>query len=160
MFETIKIPKERLAVLIGKEGGVKKNLEEATGTEITIRKDIEIRGEEENVFRAREVIKAIGRGFSPENAFMLLGKECRLEVISLKGESERRIKSILGRVIGRNGATRRRIEECSGAHVAVYGKTVSVLGKYPDVEKARRFIDQLLAGRPHGYVYRMMEEEI
>jgi len=157
MIATLMIPEERKSVLIGKNGEVKKLLEEKTKTKVTVELDVSIEGESLDVLKAKEIVKAIGRGFSPEKAFLLLDEEYQLNVISLSGETLNTIKRLFARVIGRQGKTRRKIEQCTGAFVSVYGKTVAVIGKSLEIEAATRAIEQILKGRSHGYVYRRLE---
>ena len=68
----LKIPKERVAVLIGKKGEIKKQIEQATNTKLKIDSkegDVEISGEDAlKLYATREIIRAIGRGFNPEIA--------------------------------------------------------------------------------------------
>lgn len=72
------MPKERIGVAIGPNGEVKRFIERRTGTKITFDSEtgevqIEPSGEDPlGVLKAREVIQAIARGFSPERAFRLL----------------------------------------------------------------------------------------
>ncbi|MEM1619661.1 MAG: KH domain-containing protein, partial [Fervidicoccaceae archaeon] len=88
----LRVPLERVGVLIGERGEVKRRLEEATGTIITIDSDNGIVIVEpvspglgaEGLLRAQEVIKAIAAGFSPERAFRLLEEDQMLVVIDLK----------------------------------------------------------------------------
>jgi ribosomal RNA assembly protein len=157
MIATVMIPEERKSVLIGKDGIVKKFLEEKTKTKVTIELDVSIEGESLDVLKAQQIVKAIGRGFSPEKAFLLLDDEYQLNMISLSGETPNTIKRLFARVIGRQGKTRRKIEQCTGAYVSVYGKTVSIIGKSLELEAATKAIGQLLEGRSHGYVYRRLE---
>ena len=67
----VKIPKERVAVLIGIKGETKRQIEQATQVKMDIDSeegDVVITGDDGlALFSAREVIKAIGRGFNPEN---------------------------------------------------------------------------------------------
>ncbi|MCX6814288.1 MAG: KH domain-containing protein [Candidatus Aenigmarchaeota archaeon] len=158
MKEFIKIPQERIPVLIGTEGTVKKELEKRTRTKITITDEIEIEGETFDVMLAANVVKAISRGFSPENAFLLLDEEHELNVITLSGQSERTVKRLMGRVIGRQGRTRRKIEEMCGAKISIYGKTVAIIARTAELETASRCMEMLLKGRTHGYVYHFLED--
>lgn len=157
MIATVMIPEERKSVLIGKDGRVKKQLEEKTKTKVTVEFDVSIEGESLDVLKAQQIVKAIGRGFSPEKAFLLLDDEYQLNVISLSGETPNTIKRLFARVIGRQGKTRRKIEQCTEAYISVYGKTVSIIGKSSDLGVATRAIEQLLEGRSHGYVYKRLE---
>jgi len=158
MIEIVLIPEERKAVLIGKKGKVKEDLESETGTRIRVDDAVEIEGGPRDVYRAKEVVKAIGRGFSPEHAFLLLEEGYELCIISLHGERANIVKRLMGRVIGRKGASRRIIEQSTGAFLSVYGKTVSIIGKWEQVAKAREAVEALLAGRKHGGVYRKLEK--
>lgn len=153
MKDFVKIPNERISVLIGKKGKVKKELEKRTHTAITISEDVEIDGETFDVLLAANVVKAIARGFSPENAFLLLDENYELNIITLSGQNQRTIKRLMGRVIGREGKTRKKIEDMCGARLSVYGKTVSIICELGKMAAATRCVEMLLEGRTHGYAY-------
>jgi ribosomal RNA assembly protein len=162
----LKIPKERLAVLIGKEGKVKKSLEEATKCTISIDSkegDIIIKGKDSlGLFTAREVIKAIARGFNPEIATLLLKPDYLFEMLHLHdyaGKSTGKMIRLKGRVIGQEGKSRKIIEELTETYISVYGKTISIIGQAENVSVARRAIESLLAGSTHATVYRWLEKK-
>ena len=74
-----RVPKNRIAVLIGKAGRTREMIEEACGGSLTVDSqsgDVSIswEGEPDPIKRmkAPDVISAIGRGFSPERAVQLL----------------------------------------------------------------------------------------
>jgi ribosomal RNA assembly protein len=157
MKEFIKIPKERLPVLIGTDGSVKKELEKRTGTKITVTDEIEIEGETFDVMLAAKIVKAIARGFSPESALLLLDEEYELNVVTLSGESEKAVKRLMGRVIGRQGRTRKKIEDSCGARISVYGKSVAIIAHVRDLDAASRCVEMLLKGRTHGYAYHFLQ---
>ena len=159
MKESVLIPRERVSVLIGKSGKVKRDIEESGRCELTVRDDVVwVEGNPEDVFRVLDVVKAVGRGFSPETAVLLLNDEYAIKVITLKGETEKTVRRLMGRVIGRKGATRRIIEESTGCKLSVYGKTVSVIGEANDIPGAVRAVEDLLSGHSHGYAYRRMKK--
>ena len=87
--EHIKIPVDRIAVIIGKDGEVKKKIETLTQSSIEIDSTegiVHIMNTPEtdnplSVWKARDIIQAIGRGFSPERALRLADEEMFLEVI-------------------------------------------------------------------------------
>ncbi len=152
MLELINIPEERKAILIGKEGQVKKKIERKTRTKIKISGDIEIQGEPLDIIKAKETIKAIGRGFPPEHALKLLDEDFQLSVIYVRC-SPKKMKRLLARVIGRGGSAKKKIEELTGCHICIYGKTISLIGTWEDVEKARKAVEEILEGKPHSNVY-------
>jgi ribosomal RNA assembly protein len=105
------------------------------------------------VIKSSEIVKAIGRGFSPEKAMLLLREDYELRVITLQGESEKTIKRLMARVIGSRGATRKIIEHDTNCLVSVYGKTVSIIGKTDEITAAEDAVENILKGRSHGFVY-------
>ena len=93
----LKIPKERIAVLIGKSGEVKKALEETTNTRIDIDShegDVTVRGEDPlTLFSVRDIIRAIARGFNPEIAQLLLKQDYMFELVELRDFVKKLISS-------------------------------------------------------------------
>jgi ribosomal RNA assembly protein len=154
----VKIPRERLAIIIGHSGTVKKELEKRTCTKLTITDDVEIEGEAVDVLLASSIVKAIARGFSPENAFLLMNEEYELNIITMEGHSDKLVKRLMGRVIGREGRTRKKIEDSCGARISIYGKTVAIISKLEQSEAAMKCIEALLVGKMHGYAYRIMND--
>ena len=164
----VKIPKDRIGALIGPEGRVKERLEKQLGIEMVVDSDsgnvtltLSPKMEDPSMlFRAKEVITAIGRGFAPERAFRLVQDEnALLQVIDLRelfGRSPSDIERIKGRVIGQEGKTRRIIEELTDADVSVYGHTVSIIAGSEEMDIAREAIRMLLEGRQHSTVYRFL----
>jgi ribosomal RNA assembly protein len=158
MIEIVKIPKQRLGVLIGKDGSVKKYMEGKTHTLISVNEDVQIEGGSVEVLNACEIVKAIGRGFSPDDAFKLLDEEYQLRIISIEEETEKTRKRLFARVIGTRGKTKRIIQKCTNTCISIYGKTVSIIGKWEDAEHAREAVESLLEGRSHVYVYKFLEK--
>jgi len=161
----LKIPKERVAVLIGKQGEVKKQIEELTGTNINIDSregDCVVSGSDAiSLFSVREVIKAISRGFNPDIAKLLLKQDYALEIVSIgeQGKNKTHLKRLKGRIIGSEGKSRRTIEELTETSISVYGKTISIIGQAGNVTNARRAVESLLRGSPHSSVYKFLERK-
>jgi ribosomal RNA assembly protein len=167
----LKIPKERVGVLIGPEGKTKKHIEEKLKVELQIDSEagdvviaVAERAEDPStLFKAKDLITAIGRGFSPEHAFRLVrDEEAMLDLIDLRsvfGKSEADIKRVQGRIIGMSGKTRRIIEELTDTSVSVYGHTVGIIGTLEQVQIAREAIEMLIKGSMHGTVYRFLHRK-
>src|SRR3989344_5579921 len=143
--EEIKIPKDRIAVLIGEKGSTRKLLEERTSTKLQIDSkegDIRISGEDNlNIFITKNIIKAIGRGFNPSIAIRLLSEDTYFELISLvdfAGKSKKKMDRLKSRVIGTRGKCRSTIERMTNTNIVIYGKTISIIGKDSDVGLAKR----------------------
>lgn len=161
----LKIPKERVAVLIGKKGQVKKEIESSTKTTIKVDSkegDIFVSGKDAlGLYNAREVIKAIGRGFNPEVAELLLKPDYCFEIVSLADfakskDSETRLK---GRVIGSEGRSRKLIEELTESYISVYGKTISIISDPETALIAKQAVESLLRGSTHANVYKWLEKK-
>jgi len=167
----VKVPRDRIGALIGPDGRVKASIEKKLSVELRIDSqsgDVEIMlmpsAQDPSVlFRAKEVIMAIGRGFSPEHAFRLLeDDESVLEFIDLRetvGRSQSEMKRLKGRIIGKEGKTRRIIEELTETSVSVYGHTISIIGNAEQAEVAKEAIRMLIRGSLHQTVYRFLHRK-
>jgi len=165
-MKAVRIPKERIGALIGAEGETKAFIESRLNLKLIIDAEGEVSVVEENPndpvagMKALDIVKAIGRGFSPQNAYRLLDDMEYLELIDMKdyvgGKAEHLVR-LRARVIGSNGKTRRLIEELTGATMSVYGSTVGIIGQPEQVDVARRAVDMILRGSEHATVYRFLE---
>jgi ribosomal RNA assembly protein len=167
--QVIKIPKDRIGVIIGKNGKVKGQIEEKCN--VTIEVDSEYGDtiistgskpvEEMEPFKAVEIVSAIGKGFSPERAYRLLGEEEVLQLIDLRdyaGKSPNSLSRIKGRIIGEVGKSRKTIEDLSGTYISVYGHTVAIIGTFEEIKLATEAVTMLSKGRSHANVYNMLQE--
>ncbi len=160
MIEIVKLPEERKAVLIGKGASVKKSIETRTNTEITVDDGVRIEGGDPiEIMDAKNIVTAIGRGFSPEKAMKLAGGENVLEIISLRGMfGPKKALTQKGRLIGTKGRTRTLMEEFTECDISIYGDTASIIGPWENVNAAKNAIMQLLSGKSHSAVYRFLEK--
>lgn len=167
-IEFLKIPRERVAVLIGQKGETKNLIEQLTKTKLIIDSSahtVRIETSEEagplSIWKTKYIVTAIGRGFSPKNALALLEDEVLLEVIDLKNifDSEKSQARIKGRIIGEKGKTRKIIEELSEAKISVYGDTVAIVGDQMQLKIAKRAIEMLIEGASHTSVYRYLNKK-
>lgn len=157
--------------MVGPEGRTKKTIEDKFSVELKIDSEsgdvtvtlAEKADDPSLLFRVKDVVTAVGRGFSPEHAFRLIrDEEAILDVIDLRlvfGKSESDIRRIKGRIIGMNGKTRRIIEELTDTNVAVYGHTVSMIGNLEQAQAAREAIQMLINGSLHSTVYRFLHRK-
>lgn len=166
----ITIPRDRIGALIGPKGRVKKRLEENAGVDLEIDSEsgdviISAKPDIEDSFlaiKARDFVHAVGRGFNPTAAFSLLDEDIYLEIINMKvvvGDNPSKIQRFRGRIIGREGRTRKVIEETTGTRIVVYGNTVSIIGQFERLRVAREAIHLILDGSKHGTVYAFLEEK-
>ena len=168
--EYLKIPRERVGVVIGKEGSVKQKIENITHTKINIESEtgsISISPTPEmedplSIWKARNIVRAIGRGFSPDVSLKLLDDNYIFDVIRLPdfvGKSKKAMKRQKGRIIGKEGRTREIIKEMTDTDVSVYGKTVSLIGDIEKIMIAKEAIEMILEGIRHKTVYAFLEKK-
>ena len=160
----LKVPKNRVAVIIGKEGSVKKEIEESTNIKLDIDSkegDVFVSGEDAlGLYTAREIIKAISRGFNPDIAKLLLKPDYVFDAVDISefAKSKEAMLRLKGRVIGKEGKARRLIEELTECYISVFGKTISIIGFAESVAATRQAVEALLRGSPHSNVYKMLEK--
>jgi ribosomal RNA assembly protein len=107
-----------------------------------------------------EIVTAIGRGFSPDNALRLLKGENTLHVIDLRefgAKSPAQIERIKGRIIGEGGKARKNMEKLSDTNISVYGRTVAIIGETHKLKLAIDAISAISQGSMHGSVYGKLE---
>jgi ribosomal RNA assembly protein len=162
----IKIPKDRVAVLIGKKGEIKKQIEENTKCKLNINSkegEVHITSEDSMaLFIAKDIIKAVARGFNPEIAQQLLKTDYVFELLQITdyaNKSKNTIERLKGRVIGEGGKSRSIIETLTGTHVSVYGKTIGIIGEVEQAATARTAVEDLLSGSTHATVYKFLERK-
>jgi ribosomal RNA assembly protein len=161
-----RIPEDRIGVLIGPGGRTRRAIAAATGAEVKIDAEdgeVTVSGPETDpvsALKARDIVLAIGRGFSPERAMRLAQENAFLGVLDIKFTTGHREKAALrrirARVIGSRGRARSRIEELSGCSMSVYGSTVALIGNEEQLERATRAVELLLRGSEHSTVFHML----
>lgn len=162
----LKIPKKRIAILVGKKGRDKRRLEKLMGCKVTVNSEGEvvIRGEDNlKCYECLNIVKAIGRGCNPDVAMQLVDEENCCEIIDItnySGKNKAKQKRIKGRIIGRGGKIRKTIELLTETNVVVYGKTVCVVGSMENVSIARNAVNDILKGAPIGPVLSVINKKM
>jgi len=164
------IPRERVGVLIGPKGSVKSTIEQKLFVDLEIDSDtgsvyIGVKPDSpdpSSALRAKDLVMAIGRGFSPSRAFSLFNDDYSFDIVDLHdyfGKNEAEIRRVDGRIIGREGKARRNLEELTGTLISVSGHTVSVIGTFESVSIAKDALEKLIEGRQHGTVYKFLRKK-
>ncbi|MCK5772786.1 MAG: RNA-processing protein [Thermoplasmata archaeon] len=169
MTFNIKVPQDRVAVIIGHNGRTIKMLAERSGTRIEVDSesgDITLHDETSKdpymAFVMRDVIRAIGRGFPPEKAVKLFQDETYYEEFDIRhfsGKSSKRVMQVRSRMIGSGGKTRKLIEELTDCNISIKGNTVGIIGDIEGMKVASKAINMILSGSEHSSVYSFMEHK-
>lgn len=166
----VKIPKERIGILVGLDGKTKRHIEDRLQVKLDIDKEGSVTiilrencPDPSLLLKAKDVVSAIGRGFPPETAFRLIRNEDDIyDMIDLRlifGRNESDISRIKGRIIGTEGKTRKLVEELTEADVVVYGHTVGIIGSFEEADAARNAIQMIIDGCEHHTMYNYLQKK-
>ena len=121
---------DRIAVLIGHNGETRDLIEEKTKIPLDINSEtgeviIDDHKAEDPfiIFKVENIVRAIGRGFSPKQALKLLSDEYDLFIFDIHDYVKKKpshVHRVKGRIIGTNGKTKRILEELTGSSISVY----------------------------------------
>ncbi|MCQ4331964.1 KH domain-containing protein [Natronomonas sp. F2-12] len=161
----VTVPEDRIGVLIGEGGETMREIESRAEVRLDIDSEtgsvrVEPVGDPILGLKGPDIVKAIGRGFAPEDAFRLLEDEMqRFDLIDIDAATRNKkdLRRKKGRLIGENGRTRELMAELSGADVVIYGTTLGAIGSPEQVDAVRSAAEMILDGAPHGAVYSFLE---
>ncbi|MEK6940594.1 MAG: KH domain-containing protein [Nanoarchaeota archaeon] len=165
MEDIIKIPRDRIAVLIGTKGTKRRQLERITQCKISVDShdgDVTLSGDPVDIYNTIPVIKAISRGFNPEIAEELLKEDIILHIVDMKefiGKNKNAIARIRSRIIGSKGKCRRTIEAMTNCKISIYGKSVGIIGELEMAEIAKEAVENILRGSIHSNVYAWIDSK-
>jgi len=163
----LKIPQERIGVLIGPNGKTKKRIENFFKVTLEIGSDtgsveIIVNPDASDVtvlFIVKNIVKAIGRGFSPKRAEILSQEDYDLNLIDLRdyvGDSKNALDRVKGRIIGKAGKSRTILEELTECRISVYGYSVTIIGHVETLGVAHEAILKLVKGSFHKTVWNFL----
>ena len=167
-----RVPKDRIAVIIGAKGATRRELEEAAGCKSlqidSNTGEIEVTWPEPGDYdpvkalKLPDVIKAVGRGMAPGRAIQLLRDDWFFEMVELRdhvGKRSKQQRRIRARIIGSEGKIRKMIEHHTGTEISIYKSTVVLVGEGYGLASARQAIEMLAGGSEHGTVLKFLERE-
>lgn len=167
----IRIPQERIGVVIGPGGETRRLLQERSGIRIEVDSEqnevsLEPKGndaaESLMLMKLQDIVKAIGRGFSPSHAMRLFSDDAYFELLDIHdyvGKDKSHVRRVTSRIVGSEGKTRRIIEEQTGCDLAIYGHTVGIIGDLESIGPAKQAVDMILSGAEHATVYGFLERQ-
>ena len=167
-----RVPKDRIAVVIGAGGATSKAIREEAGCRVfridSDSGDIEVTWGEAGSYdpvkamKLPDVVKAIGRGMAPDAAISLLQDDHFFELVDLRdyvGKRSNQQRRIRARIIGREGKIRKLIEQLTGTQISIYNSTVVLVGEEFGLYSARQAIEMLAGGAEHGTVIGFLERD-
>ena len=167
-----RVPKDRIAVLIGAKGTTVKSIRKACGCQdLFINSetgDVEVTWGEPGSYdpvkamKLPDVVKAIGRGMSPKAAIRLFDDQHFFEMVDLRdfvGKRSNQQRRVRSRIIGSQGKVRQLIESLTDTEITIYKSTVVIIGEQEGLFAARQAIEMLAGGSEHGSVLGFLEKD-
>ena len=167
-----RVPKDRIAVLIGAKGTTMKSIREACGCQdLFINSetgDVEVTWGEPGSYdpvkamKLPDVVKAIGRGMAPKAAIRLFDDQHFFEMVDLRdfvGKRSNQQRRVRSRIIGSQGKVRKLIENLTDTEITIYKSTVVIIGEQEGLFAARQAIEMLAGGSEHGSVLGYLEKD-
>lgn len=167
-----RVPKDRIAVIIGAKGATSKAIRNAAGCQKFIidsdTGDVDVEWGDVGTYdpvkamKLPDVVKAIGRGMAPEAAVRLLEDDHFFELVDLRdyvGKRSNQQRRIRARIIGRQGKIRKLIEQLTQTQISIYNSTVVLVGEESGLFAARQAIEMLAGGSEHGTVIGFLERD-
>lgn len=152
-METMYLPKAR---------DVRENLkllEEKLKLNIKLAKHkLTFEGEAVDELAAVKVFEAIQFGFTVRQAIQLIDPDILFVKLKMRQFTRRKdMHDVRGRVIGREGKTKRTVESISDCEVTINGNEVGIIGLVDNIEAATTGIKNIVKGSKQSNVYNFME---
>jgi len=161
----IKVPAERLPILIGRKGAVKSKIEREFGVSVSVdsrTSDVMVATDDPkaDLYPALQFIEAIGRGFSPQRSARLKEEGYALGTLELRSfvKTKDGLSRVKGRLIGSNGIVRRNLEQLTDTEISVYGHYAAVIGDVQGLKLALNALEDLAGGKKYGSVYSRLQK--
>jgi len=154
---------KELARILGKNKKNIKRIEEAFNVKLSFKENnIEISSPKKDTpeeYIASKALEALSLGFNIETVVALEDITFCLKVIDLKGYAHgSRLSVVVGRIIGKEGKSKRVLETLSGCEIVISEHYVGIMGKAESVEIASEAIEKLIRGSEHANVFKFLEK--
>lgn len=137
----------------------KENLERQLGVKINIQgKKVTIEGDSFKEYESLMILEAMQFGFSAKKALTLMDEQMVFRKIPIKSFTRRKnLTEVRGRIIGKEGKTKRTMEDISGCDIAINESEIGLIGPAEEIEEATTAITNLIRGTKQANVYRFLE---
>ena len=113
-----------------------------------------------SVLLAKNALTAFNRGFDAKTSLLLLDENYDLAVLNIGNyaNSQKRQIGLKGRIIGSRGVIKQRLSNATSCYIKIFGKTVSIIGNYQNLNIAVEAVEMLLNGAKHDRVFLMIDK--
>ena len=111
-----------------------------------------------NEYVAGMILEAMAFGFSFNEAIALKDEEMLFRKVPLRGFTRRKnLKDVRARLIGKEGKTRRTVEDISGCTVLIGDNAVGLIGRAEAIDAATQGVINIIRGSKQANAYRYLE---
>ena len=145
---------------IGKIRKAKEMLEKKLNIKINITgKKIEFSGGAIEEYEAEKILRAIDFGFTIPKAMLIKEQELEFDIIHIKNYSRKQdLRPVRARIIGREGRTRKTLENISGSYLKINDGEVGAIGNIESIENVKTAITKLIRRTKQANTYRYLEK--
>lgn len=141
---------------------IKENLDslrKKLGLKISILgRTVTVEGDPLDEYESSLIFDAVNFGFPLSTAMLLTNPEYSFREIPIKDFTRKKnLEPVRARLIGKQGRTRKTIEEISGCKVKIKGNAVGIIGLSEEMEYAITAIKNLIKGSKQANVYNYLE---
>jgi len=159
----ISLPQKTITALTRNDSKLLKEIEQRGKVKLAVdEREVSIDGEGGQEWVVEQILKALGYGFLAKQAYKLFSDQYFMDVINLQDAfrgNQKKMVRYKARVIGAQGTAKKKLQELSGAHLAVTADQIAILGEFDDLKSAKEAILRLLEGAEHNGVYAYLEKE-
>jgi ribosomal RNA assembly protein len=152
-----------IEIFLDRASVIRKNikvLEEKLSVSIQIAgKKAIISGETFNEYEAEKVIEAIDFGFQVKTALTLKEEDMNFIKLPIKKITKKNnLERVRGRIIGKEGKTKRTIQNLANCEITLKNNEVGIIGNAEDIEETKTALIKLIYGSKEANVYKFLEE--
>ena len=138
----------------------KKELEKNLDVEIDIKgKKVVAKGQPLNEYEATKVLDAINFGFSAKKALSLKEENVVFRILNIKKFTKKKnLKVVRARIIGKQGKTKKTIENISNAHIIIKDNEIGIIAQADSIEDIVTALTSLIRGTKQSNTYRYLEK--
>ncbi len=138
----------------------KDELERKLNIKINIKgKKVTIKGSPIDEYEASLVLDAINLGFSARNALTLKDESKIFRILNIKDITRKKnLENVRARIIGREGKTKRTIENITGCDIIIKDNEIGIIGDAESIENVITGISNLVRGTKQSNTYRYLEK--
>ena len=138
----------------------KQELETKLNIKLSIQgKKVTIKGDPLNEYEASIILNAINLGFSARKAITLKDESKIFRILNIKGLTRKKnLKQVRARIIGKEGKTKRTIENISGADIVIKDNEIGIIGNTELIEEIVTAVSNLVRGTKQANTYRYLEK--